>query len=164
MKFYEQYPMMKPHVGSKYGCGNAPRLLLIGESHYLPDEATQHLDTETWYGKNSSTLNPEEKDHIDTAGVVKSACDENFANPSFSIFANSFWEINENGPHFPEYKHVADHVVFYNFFLRPGLNGESLKATPKDVEFANQAFNFLISVEPQLPAPGGNDRPVRLMW
>ncbi|MCX7562087.1 hypothetical protein OS176_00790 [Xanthomonadaceae bacterium XH05] len=29
---------------------------------------------------------------------------------------------------------------------------------------AGSEKNYLISVEPQLPAPGGNDRPVRLMW
>jgi hypothetical protein len=60
-KFYEQYPMMRPHFGSNFHGANIPSLLLIGESHYLLEDSSQHLSPEKWYTSNSDTLSPDEK-------------------------------------------------------------------------------------------------------
>ena len=140
MNYYEQYPMMRPYVGKDFGRSGAPALLLVGESHYLPHGSTQHLSADTWYGGTSATLNAEEVEWISTARILAAARDERFVNKAHSIWSNALREINEHGPRYPDYTRVADDVASYNFFLRPGVEGESLAVTPQDVQLANEAF------------------------
>jgi hypothetical protein len=59
MNFYKQYPMMRPYFGNNFHDANTPSVLLIGESHYLPQGSSQHLSAETWYAGSSDTLSPE---------------------------------------------------------------------------------------------------------
>jgi hypothetical protein len=143
MNFYKQYPMMRPYIGNNFHDGDTPSLLLIGESHYLPDSSTQHLNAETWYSSSSETLSSDEIGYISTAALVKGARANDFSNKAHrAIWGNPFQEINEFGPRYSDYKRVADDIAFYNFFLRPGLEGHSLDVSPQDVEFANEAFRI----------------------
>jgi hypothetical protein len=66
MKYYVQYPMMRPYIGKYFGEVGQPALLLIGESHYLPGRSKQHLFADRWYSGNSSTFIPEEHHWIST--------------------------------------------------------------------------------------------------
>lgn len=143
MDFFTRYPMMIPHVGRHYHLRTRPSLLLVGESHYLPDGATQHLTPARWYGGNHTTLTPDEAHWLDTSGVLVNACAENFRNKAHWIWKNAFEVINNAGPQHPEAREVADDVAFVNFFLRPApKKGGSLKGhlTEEDVELANTVF------------------------
>lgn len=140
MNHYTKYPMMRPYVGKHFGTAGVPALLLVGESHYLPDGASQHLSAERWYASSSETLEPEEKRWISTAAIFEASRAEGFSNSAHSIYKNALLEINQHGPRYSDYKCVADDVAFYNFFLRPGIEGESLVVEPQDVELANEAF------------------------
>ncbi|HWY30600.1 MAG TPA: hypothetical protein VNX46_07610 [Candidatus Acidoferrum sp.] len=142
MKHYEQYPMMQPYVGKHFGRLGAPALLLIGESHYLPEGATQHLSADRWYSGSSTTLSPDEVEWISTAAVFDDARERRFPNKGHIIWSNALWEINEHGPRYTDYTYVADDVAFYNFFLRPGLEGESLAVETEDVQLANETFDI----------------------
>jgi hypothetical protein len=141
MNFYKQYPMMRPYVGNNFHDADTPSLLLIGESHYLPIGSSQQGSAEAWYASSSDTLSSEEIKWINTAALLEEARAEDFSNKAWrAIWRNPFWEINEYGPRYPDYKRVADNIAFYNFFLRPGLEGQSLEVSTQDVEFANEAF------------------------
>ena len=140
MTHYSQYPMMRPYVGRHFGQGGVPSLLLVGESHYLPEGATQHLTPEVWYAGDSSTLTPDEIGWISTETVFNEGRDEGFSNRAHSIWRNSLREINDHGPRYADYTRVADYIAFYNFFLRPGIKGQSPIIAPRDVELANAAF------------------------
>lgn len=143
MNFYIQYPMMHPYKGKNFHDACAPALLLIGESHYLPEGSSQHLSAETWYASDSYTLSPVEKQWISTAAIMEHSRAAGFSNRSqHSIWSNPFREINEHGPRYQDHKRVADDIAFYNFFLRPGREGKSLDVSPLDVEFANEAFRL----------------------
>jgi hypothetical protein len=143
MNFYRQYPMMRPYVGKHFHSPNIPSLLLIGESHYLLKTSTQHLSAETWYASSSDSLSEDEREWIHTGDVMKLALANNFALPSHRcILRNPLWEINEYGPRYPDCRRVADDVAFYNFFLRPALEGDSLDVCDLDVRFANDAFRL----------------------
>jgi hypothetical protein len=131
--------MMKPYVGSRYG-DRTTKLLLIGESHYLPDGATQGETPADWYDGTSATLSQEEIRWINTAAIVEGAVKSNFPKKPHWIWKNAFKEINAAGPRYPDYKRVADDVAFYNFFLRPAMRGLSLACEPRDVAMANDAF------------------------
>jgi hypothetical protein len=139
---YERYPMMWPYKGKDFGKSGRPSLLLVGESHYLPDYSTQHLEPEKWYKSDCSTLNDEERGWIATAPIMEWARSVDFSNKAHSIWSNSFWEINHYGPRYKDYKCVADDVAAYNFFLRPGIEGDSLHVSQEDAEIANAAFEL----------------------
>ena len=80
MNLYRQYPMMRPYVGNNFHGANTPSLLLIGESHYLPKNSSQHLSAETWYASSSGTLSPDEVEWISTAAILEYARADRFSN------------------------------------------------------------------------------------
>lgn len=135
--------MMRPYVGKDFSDKNTPSLLLIGESHYFPEGSFQHLTPETWYAGNSETLTQEEIEYISTAALFDDSRASGFSNRSHSIWSNSLWTINENGPGYSDYTRVADDIAFYNFFMRPALTGDSLLVTEQDAKTANEVFLLL---------------------
>jgi hypothetical protein len=140
MKFYEQYPTMRPYVGKHYYDTGIPSLLLIGESHYVPCDSKHDTTPEAWYSGSSDTLPEDELYYISTAQLIEDSRAEAFSNPAHSIWRNSFMEINQFGPAYADFTRVADDIAFYNFFLRPAFTGDSLVVAPQDVEIANEAF------------------------
>lgn len=142
MDFFTRYPMMTPHVGPRFRTPGAPSLLLVGESHYLPEDSTQHLSPATWYGGTHETLTAEERLWIDTPTVLANACAENFANKGHWIWKNAFEVINDHGPKHAAAREVANDIAFLNFFLRPARTSKSLAwhLTDEDVAKANEAF------------------------
>ncbi len=132
--------MMRPYQGKNFGRDDTPALLLVGESHYLPEGATQHLSPDSWYTGDSSSLNTEEAKWINTAWVVEEAINTEFRIKSHSIFKRSFEVINDYGPRYSHFKHVSDDVAFYIFFLRPGVYKQSLGVAAQDIDLANQIF------------------------
>lgn len=135
---YNKYPSMRPYVGVEPG--RPPLFLLVGESHYLPKESTQHLSAERWYASDESTLSPRERQQINTAAVLKKARDNGFTNPAHSIFRKSFTEINKAGPKNSVCGDVGDIIVFCNYFLRPGREGKSIRPVENDEHVANEVF------------------------
>jgi hypothetical protein len=49
MNIREQYPTMVPYVGERFRSPGALAILLVGESHYLPDGSVQHCTPDSWY-------------------------------------------------------------------------------------------------------------------
>lgn len=140
-RFYASYPMMQPYVGDRFREATT-KLLLIGESHYLPHDSSQHLSPEDWYGGTSATLRAAEKIWISTAQIVRGAVAAKFANKAHWIWKNAFETINAAGPKYADYASVAGDVAFYNFFLRPAKRGLSLECRPEDEALANEAFSL----------------------
>ena len=133
--------MMMPYVGKNFRKAGTPALLLIGESHYWQKGSTQNPSAETWYAGNSSTLSQPEIEWFNTAEIFREARELRFLKSNaYRIWKNALWEINEYGPRYADYTCVADDIAFYNFFLRPGIYGESLAVVPQDVQLANDAF------------------------
>jgi len=145
--FQSRYPEMTPYVGSDYikakehGCA----LLVIGESHYLPDGSTIHQDCDTWYASNHTKLNNEEKIWISTRDIITVEMPKDFPNQAHGIWKYGYREINRWGPVLMDYRSVFRFTVFYNFYLRPANQGKSfnLLCKPLDIEIANIYFNFM---------------------
>lgn len=133
---------MRPYVGKNFRNEETPKILLIGESHYLDEDSPQRTSPEAWYSGSSATLSEYEITFISTAKLLEDATANAFPSPTHSIYSNPFWEINEYGPHYVDYRLVADDIAFYNFFLRPALDGDSLEheLSIMDTEMANEAI------------------------
>jgi hypothetical protein len=85
MDVYKQYhlqaiPDDAPYEGNNYHGVNIPSLMLVGESHYLPEGSSQHVGADTWYEGSSDTLSPLEIGWISTATLMKDARTEGFSN------------------------------------------------------------------------------------
>ncbi len=149
MEIRRRYPTMIPFVGRRFADSFGPRILLVGESHYLPKTSTQHLDPAAWYSGSAATLTNEEVRWISTAAIVRGACAEGFKNKAHWIWKNAFQAINDAGPKYEHFVDVAEDVAFCNFFQRPARTGQSLRPTPSDVAIANEVFDETIrSLEP----------------
>lgn len=141
-----QYPMMKPYVGKNYVRNGEKSLLLIGESHYLPKDSKQHLTPHVWYSGDYTTLSDKERTWISTPEIIERSRAEGLRNKAHSIYRNAFREINDYGPKHSDYRDVADDVVFYNYFQRPALTGQSLVVCKEDLEIAEQCFREAIDL------------------
>jgi len=138
MNFYRQYPMMEPYVGDNFHGDGIPALLIIGESHYLEEGVTVHLDPGAWYSGSSANMLPEQLEWIDNSAILRKSRAKNFS--SHTHFRNAFRVINDFGPRYDDFTRVADDIAYYNFFLRPALEGTSLDVCAQDVAIANEAF------------------------
>lgn len=145
MDVLRRYPMMAPYFGRYFCNSDHPSLLLVGESHYLPECSTQHDSPDSWYSGDAKTLNPTEIHWISTARIIEESREKGFKNRSHSIWKNSLDVINKAGPRYEDFTEACDHIAFCNFFLRPAKTGDSLKVTELDSELANLRLQQLLT-------------------
>lgn len=109
LPFYKDHPYMLPFVGDDYISPKHKKLLLIGDSHYMPPDSSIHHSASLWYG-GSPTLSQDEHDHCNTRDTWKGG-----KSPFHKHIRSSLNSISN-------YVDVWDHVAFYNYFLRPADN------------------------------------------
>ena len=61
-------------IGSRYRDARHKRLLVIGESHYLPPDSTIHRDPGRWYRSRQEELSGEEVRWASTATSGAATC------------------------------------------------------------------------------------------
>ena len=104
LPFYRSHPYMLPFVGDDYDSSNHKKLLLIGESHYVPEGSTVHHNANAWYN-GAPVLNQEEQMWCNTRGTRGSGHFGPEINRCLNLVLPS-----GNG---------WDQVAFLNYFLRP---------------------------------------------
>jgi hypothetical protein len=149
---YERYPVMKPWVGVNYSSRNHKRLLIVGESHYLPSGSTKAHDLEVWYSGCQDNLNSDEKGWIFTAGIIQDNLAKNFPNKAHGIFKNSAKAINSVGYGYDNPSEAMNDIAFMNFFQRPAESeGGSIHVKPRDIEISSSIFlDVLKTITPEL--------------
>lgn len=145
MEILRRYPMIVPYIGRYFCSPDEPSLLLVGESHYLPEGSTQHNTPDAWYSGDATTLNGTEVAWISTAKIVEDSRKERFRNRAHSIWKNSLTVINDAGPRYPDFTLACDHIAFCNFFLRPARQGLSLEVKEADIEWANLRLRHILT-------------------
>lgn len=142
----EKYPEMKPFVGDNYNSNVHKKLLIVGESNYLPDYSTVHLDASRWYNGNSSLLDSDEKYWIDTAKLIEESTDKFFNKNGWSMYRNIHNALKESGLNSKSKsgrnEFIFSEVAYMNYFKRPANQGNSIKEIfePIDQEIAYQVF------------------------
>lgn len=104
--FYKAHPYMLPFVGGNYESPSHKKLLLVGESHYMPLGSTVHHDSLAWYG--SPVLSQEESDWCNTRGTRE------WKSGRFSKEIARCLDLV-----LPSVANSWDQVAFFNYFLRP---------------------------------------------
>lgn len=169
-KHFIKYPRMTPWVGSKYLVGS--RLLIIGESHYLPSGVTYHHDSERWYEGEEQELQEDisrncmgdvEKkkgiNYINTSGILRIRSSDSsiekrkkFSAKGHAIYRNVFSSMNSACIGSANYLDAVDHVAYYNYFQRPAeYTGGSIRVTKRDKEVAEVTFKHVLhTLKPDL--------------
>lgn len=143
---------MKPWIGENYHSRTHKRLLILGESHYLPEDSTVHLDADTWYNKKEQDLSEKEVKWLSTSGIIKKNKETNFPNKAHGIYRNVCIEINSNTFNYKLSSQIIDHFAYYNFFQRPAeVTGDSIKVKDIDKEIAISVLESVINkLDPEL--------------
>jgi hypothetical protein len=144
---YSKYPVLMPFVGLNYNNVNSKRLLLIGESHYLPKNSVVSKDANKWYNSNINDLTSEEIDYINTRGVTTCKWDK----PGHMIFRELEKRMSN---HIEKYNgRSINSCAFMNGFQRPSPeNGGSIKkfCTEQDYKISSETINSVINIiEPE---------------
>ena len=146
------YPQMMPFIGANWH-DSTNKILLLGESHYMPGEELKDIPNEThlqdWYNNTSDHFYPALADYIDTRGVVEKADnveEEGFAKP-LTMFYNIKRELQSHIPGLKNEKCIFRHFSFYNYFQRPHfVEGDSIENDSKDDEIAYQTLKLMIQL------------------
>lgn len=132
---YEKYPNLKPWIGKKFDNGDTKKLLVIGESHYLPSGSTAASYIEEWYKNEQTSLNDEEKSWINTSGIINKNLSKNFPKKEHWIYRNVAREINKKFFCYSNSAEIFHHIAFMNYFQRPAeCQGGSIQVEKIDIE------------------------------
>lgn len=135
---YKRFECMQPWVGKNFYDSKHRRLLVIGESHYLPKGSNLHLDAELWYQKTQQDLSDNELKWISTQKIIKKNKDKNFPQKAHGIYRNICSEINSEFYNYDLPSQIMDHIMFYNYFQRPAdKSGYSIRVKSIDQEIAS---------------------------
>jgi hypothetical protein len=120
---------MLPFIGEHY---EKHRILLISESHYLPESKKKELDN-SWY--ETRVLSAELNGYHNTRGVVHDFKHRLFANIQKEL------KVQSQSLNFK-------FVVWYNFFQKPALHKSTIKnqITEKDIQVSHEVFEKLLEI------------------
>lgn len=140
-------------VGSQYGKGHK-KILIIGESHYLPEGSIIQKTHESWYNSSIDDLgidSIEEQSEMvwtETAGIISSGM-KNWNNGGHRIYRYLHSAMEKAGIDLPQgpNDNLFRYMAFYNFFQRPAEeSGDSLIRTDLDDKVAYEVFESLVEI------------------
>ena len=142
--FYQKYPDMMPFVGDNYLSKVHKKLLIVGESYYLPNKVEIHHNADEWYKSKQDRLENEFKGKNIKNGLEWMSCRQLFALPKWNKKSgHSVYNeiacclkkcLNADG----DSKNFISEIAFTNFYQRPAeKEGASMKHFAKkiDVEY-----------------------------
>lgn len=147
---YQRFPSMKPWEGSRYRCASShKRLLVIGESHFLPESSSIHKSID-WYKADEGQLTDIERVWISTRKIIARSKTEGFKVSSHSIYKNIAIEVNQILSGRDDLDAIED-IAFYNYLQRPAITGDSLHVDPRDREVAIKVFDWVVgTLQPEI--------------
>ena len=141
----KRFPCLKPWIGNHYQDAGHKRLLVIGESHFLPPDSTIQHDPDSWYGINQHLLSDKESAWISTKDNITGEWRR-----SHNIYRNLERDIrsilNEGGVEPDAF--AFDHFAYYNYFARPAPEtGGSMKGAicPQDIDVSEEIIRWILT-------------------
>lgn len=119
---YQSFPAMLPFVGQGYVSENHLKLLIIGESFYLPEYSTLQKNAGEWYSANQDLLTEDEVEWISCRGLLE--CDwKSGGQRMYAEINRCLAEID-----LPSIDRPVSNICYTNTFMRPAIEGgESFK-------------------------------------
>jgi hypothetical protein len=125
---FKAYHAMVPFVGNHYEAPQHNKLLLVGESNYLPKKSKVHLDPDAWYKGCQKQLSDEEIRWIHCRGLLKG----DWNNGGHRIYREINRCLESAGINGSE--RSMEHVAYMNAFQRPAREGDSIKHIVKTLD------------------------------
>ena len=146
-----RFPCMRPWIGSRYRDARHKRLLVIGESHYLPNESTIHHDPDRWYRSGQDDLSEEEVRWASTIGNITGQWYR--AHRIYRAIQDEVARILQESGVTPD-DFPLNHIAYCNYFLRPApVAGGSMEGNvrPQDLDVAEEVLRwFTLHHRPEL--------------
>jgi hypothetical protein len=143
---YRTHQHMLPFIGKYWG--KFKKLLVIGESHYLPPDADEKTITD-WYNLSTKDLDEEDVDYTNTSALIDNTW---YESKGHTIFRNIDYAIIDSGfkPNYGEYDNSFSYISYMNFFQRPAQKtGDSINVNDTDIKIANETLkNLVLCIKP----------------
>ncbi len=152
IEHYSTHPQMIPFVG-KYWGDYCKKLLVLGESHYLPLSSSLEM-IKNWYKTPYKSLSQEEQNWTTTARIID---DEGYPyeeggkiypEKPHGIYKNietAIRSISSNDLQVEE--NMLRYIAFMNFFQRPSQKtGDSIDCDLEDRQKANDTLKSVIAI------------------
>ena len=111
----QQFRCMKPWIGAQY---SRHRVLVVGESHYLPPGSWRNLKPLLWYTGSESDLTDLECSYIHTSACVRFR----LSDEGRTLLPNNIYvRIGGVVP--------FERIAFFNYFFRPGKFKQSVRTS-----------------------------------
>ena len=141
---FVKYPAMIPFIGEYYQSPKHKKLLLIGESFYLPNETTVHHSPEMWYKSDQSCLSKDEIEWINCNSLLTGPWDPTKGHKMYINLDNAIKSLEVETE-----KRAIDEIAFVNYFQRPAVGaGNSFKncCEPKDKNISFDVMKQIITI------------------
>lgn len=127
---------------------NARNILILGESFYL-ENRNEEIDPIDWYDKGLSCLEETDLSYVDHEKIFeinKQPKDGRWKNKGCAIYNNLEIALQKSG--FVPIHNMLDYCTIGNYYLRPAINGQSLKVHELDSKMAAQNLSDWIAKNP----------------
>jgi len=128
---YRHYPLLYPWVGREFD-SQSPRILVLGESHYLKRESVFHHDAAAWYA-GVKIPDTQERDWIFTRQLISRGIANRWRQKSKLIYSNIERALGEAGLRGDEENSPFHRIAYMNYFQRPAqVTGDSIVVSDLD--------------------------------
>lgn len=135
IEHYRVHPEMIAWVGRNYSA-QPVKILIIGESHYLPDQCSYHRLPEKWYAGVSDDEKTNSGDYF-TRRIIVRGINNNWKERSKTIYRNIERALLESTLFREKPTNAFTEIAFMNYFQRPAQRaGDSIAATGIDSRIA----------------------------
>lgn len=147
---FQLYPELYPWVGDFFGC-QLPRILILGESHYLRPFSEYHHDATAWYA-GIDLQQKCDKGWINTRGIIANGLRNKWRGKSKTIYRNIEAVAADAGLGALTNASPFHSIAFMNYFQRPAqIAGKSIVVSSLDKNNSAKVLNSVLkTLSPQI--------------
>lgn len=144
IRHYQLYPKLYPWVGEAFD--GSPRILILGESHYLKPTSTYHHKADEWYaGVDLGAA--KDTGHMNTRGIIRSGLESRWKEKSKLIYRNIEAALQDAQLDVPVGSSPFQRIAYMNYFQRPAqVSGQSIVVTELDKQHSAAVLNSVLEV------------------
>jgi hypothetical protein len=142
---YQIYPELYPWVGQDFH-SHCPRILVLGESHYLKPDSDYHHDATAWYA-GISIQDKSDRAWTITRGIVANGLASQWKGKSKTIYRNIEAAAVDAGVGVPTHVSPFHSMAFMNYFQRPAQDsGKSIVVSELDRRHSAAVLNSVLEI------------------
>jgi hypothetical protein len=147
---FQLYPELYPWVGRAFH-SQSPRILVVGESHYLEPSSDYHHDAEAWYAGIDIQAKSDRAWTI-TRNIVANGIANHWKEKSKTIYRNIEAAAVDAGVSMSTADTPFHSMAFMNYFQRPAqVSGKSIVVSALDRNHSSAVLNAVLEIlSPQI--------------